>query len=139
MLLDLSIFTKTSTTHSYDICEHASIYGIKAEKIVDGWDVKLIKNKTEEAIDYIKQKKGPCFFEVITCRYLQHVGPGQGLDTESRNLTEIERWQKNDPLIKNEELFSDYKNIIIQEINDAIEFAERSEFPTEEHLYKDVL
>ena len=83
------------------------------------------------------------FMECKTYRWLEHVGPEEDFEQGYRNRSEFLAWQKNDQLLRLENLVEEGKRKIIDKdienrIKAAIEFAEKSEFPSREELEKHV-
>ena len=77
--------------------------------------------------------------EIITYRYKQHVGPSDDYNIGYRDISELQRWQKKDPLINDKLLIDKFKPKIDSEILEAIDFAEKSPYPNEEDLYTNVI
>jgi TPP-dependent pyruvate/acetoin dehydrogenase alpha subunit len=121
------------------ICERMETYGIKTIKI-DSGDVFEITQKTQEAIDAIRAGQGPIFMEVATYRYREHVGPGEDLNEEYRDLNVYQSWKKNDQIDALAQIIgSDEANKIENEvkalIDASIKFSEESKFPEPKELY----
>ena len=74
----------------------------------------------------------------MTYRYMQHVGINEDFDKGYRDRTEFEKWYKRDPLVTNEKLVEKYKDKIAREIEEAVEYAEKSPYPIRAELLKDV-
>ena len=77
--------------------------------------------------------------EIRTCRYKEHVGPGEDVAAGYRTAEELQSWKAKDPLIHNPELLATYRPLIDREIDDAVQFAEESPWPAAEELLSDVL
>jgi pyruvate dehydrogenase E1 component alpha subunit len=101
------------------------------------------------AISKARSGKGPSIIECMTYRWHgHHAGePRDGL--LYRTAEEMEEWRKKDPvkklkeeLIKNgfmtDNEFTSLENNFKKELEEAIDFAEKSPFPEPEELYKDV-
>ncbi len=76
--------------------------------------------------------------EVKTCRYKEHVGPGEDFEAGYRELSEVKAWKAKDPLELDKELITNFAPAIYNEIDVAIEFAESSHFPTIDDLLTNV-
>lgn len=127
------------------ICERIATYGIKTHRITDG-DVFKIRSVTEEAVNQIKNnpENGPIFIECFTYRYKEHVGPTEDLNEEYRDLGEYKKWLANDQIIKLEKMIDpkkveNIKKEVEKEIQDSMDFAEKSAFPGEKELYQNIL
>jgi TPP-dependent pyruvate/acetoin dehydrogenase alpha subunit len=136
---DLAIYSKVSSLHSFSVAEHSKSYGIPSKVLKEGWDLQQIAEETRSRIDAIRAGEGPQLLEVQTYRYFQHVGPSEDYDIGYRSITEVEQWRARDPLCLNKELIAKYTPEIEAEIDEAFRFAEESEFPTKDDLFKDVL
>ncbi len=122
---------------SSNITERASVYGMHSEKI-DQNDAQAIYEKINWARNQIVEKgEGPIFFECMTERYKEHVGPNERDDIKTRSA------EINDPLEQLSKLVSyDFKEGVSKEVdlelNEAIDFADKSSFPSNDTLYQDV-
>ena len=90
-------------------------------------------------VDHARQHRTPYFMEIQTYRYKEHVGPGEDYHAGYRSRAELEAWKAKDQLILNKELADRYRPTILQEIDDAVAFAEASPWPSREHLLSDVV
>src|SRR6185503_20439126 len=97
-----------------------------------------------EAVEELRRTgKGPRFFEFMTYRLKEHVGPNDDYHQGYRKPDEAAPWMKNDPVkTLGEQLPRDVKatidRAVEEEIRDAFEFAERSPFPDLRELYTDL-
>ncbi len=126
-----------------NIVERARAYGIPAERIEDG-DVLKIYGKVQTAVDEIRRTgAGPRFFECMTYRWKEHVGPNADFDKGYRNREEAGPWFRSDPVRRVGSLLvadvrAGIEAEVDAEIQDAFAFAEASPFPDESELYTDV-
>ena len=134
----LAIHSKLGQRHLYDVKEHANAYKIPSIKIEQGWDFELIDKELKAIVEESKENYTPFLVEVITYRYKEHVGIGDDHNVPYRSLSEFQNWKSKDPLMNNKELVERFTPVIIQEINEAVKFAEESPFPAESELLKDV-
>lgn len=125
------------------IYQLAKTYGIRSEKIEDN-DLFKINSSVKKAADNIRRKNsGPIFFECITYRFKEHVGPLEDFEAGYRSRKDAEKWIKNDPVKKLAKLINPLTRQKIEsqieaEIKKAFQFAEDSPFPDPEELYTDV-
>lgn len=124
------------------IYQLARAYSIPSEIIADN-DIFTINKRVKKATDDIRQRKsGPKFFECMTYRFKEHVGPLEDFEAGYRSLKDAEKWIKNDPVKKFAKLLGPacqkIEDKIEAEIKDAFQFAEQSSFPESEELYRDV-
>ena len=135
---DLSIYSKVSQLHSYEVTEHATAYKIKSKKIKNGCDLQHIADTCRNLFDLIRNGEGPYLLEIETYRYRQHVGPNEDYDVGYRNRSQLEEWLAIDPLFQNKALIKRFSPAIEEEIEEAIAFAEAAEFPQPLDLYTDI-
>ena len=126
-----------------NICERARVHGIPAEQIPSG-DVAEIYERVGAAAQKLRQGvPGPFFFECLTYRWKEHVGPNDDFQLGYRSRDEAEPWFKADPVrLCGERLRSERRSRIEAdveaEIREAFAFAEQSPFPPASELYADV-
>jgi len=126
-----------------NICDKARTYGIPAERIDDS-DVMRIFERTKAAVETLRAgETGPFFFECLTYRLKEHVGPNEDFNLGYRARAEAEPWIKIDPieslakriaLPQREKIEAE----VDAEIREAFEFAEASPFPSALELFTDV-
>jgi TPP-dependent pyruvate/acetoin dehydrogenase alpha subunit len=126
-----------------NICERARVHGMPAEQIPDN-DVVGIYEKMNEAVGRLRSgQPGPFFFECLTYRLKEHVGPSEDFQLGYRSREEAEPWIKTDPIKQLGDRLDPQRRREIEtavevEIRDAFAFAERSPFPQAAELYTDV-
>src|SRR5262249_30102742 len=79
------------------ICERARAFGMPAEKL-DGNDVPGLAKRSRQVVARLRAGSGPWFFEVMTYRWREHVGPGEDYHLGYREPTEAEPWHTADPV-----------------------------------------
>ncbi|MBW2065264.1 MAG: thiamine pyrophosphate-dependent dehydrogenase E1 component subunit alpha [Deltaproteobacteria bacterium] len=117
--------------------------------VVDGNDVMEVYKATVKAVKRARAKEGPSLIECKTYRWRGHHegDPNQG--GRYRTKEEIEEWKKKDPIkrlaesllrekILSEKAMRAIQSGINKEIDEAVEFANRSEFPKVEELFEDI-
>ncbi len=124
------------------ICDRASGLGVPAETL-DGNDVVSLRARTQQATTQIRAGGGPQLLEVMTCRWHEHVGPGQDFHLGYRDRSEMQAWIESDPIRRLAEQINplarqQIDREIEEEIVAALAFAEVSPFPGPEELYSDV-
>lgn len=116
--------------------------------VVDGNDALESYRVIENAIQLIREGRGPQFVELSTYRWLEHCGPNYDNDLPYRSENEFLRWKKKDPI---ELLFSRLRSenkmtiakydemlsVIDNEITEAFAYAENSSFPDAREAYID--
>lgn len=125
------------------IYEFARSYEIPSMRIENNDVLKIFKS-VKKVADVIRRKgAGPFFFECMTYRFKEHVGPGEDYQAGYRSMKEAEKWLKNDQLKRIARLLNikrrqQIEREVEKELTEAFEFAENSPFPNKEDLYKDV-
>ncbi len=125
-----------------NICERIATYGIPTIKI-DSGDVFEIYEKTSKAVEQIKSGKGPVFMEIATYRYREHVGITEDLNEGYRDLEEYKKWKTIDQIDLLAKELGELEVARIEKkvkelIDDSIAFAEKSPFPGEKELMKNI-
>jgi len=129
----------------YDI---AVAHGIKST-YTEGNNVFEVAELANEATTFIRNEKAPFFMELSTFRHLEHCGPANDDNLSYRNQEYVDSWMKKDPIliaediliaknILNKELILQLRHEIEAECEIAFQFAEDSEFPEKEDLYKNL-
>lgn len=129
-------FLRQSNTRIFD-----RIKGFNIEsKRIDGNNAVEIYSNTLDIVKTLRDGKGPFLLELMTYRWLAHVGPEEDVDVGFRTKDEIDRWKKRCPikilknyLIKNIDFDeSDYNKIekqVISDIESAVNYAKNSPYP----------
>jgi TPP-dependent pyruvate/acetoin dehydrogenase alpha subunit len=125
-----------------NICERAWSYRIKARRIEDG-DVLALRAATVEAAAEIRAGGGPRFFEAMTMRWAEHVGPGDDLHLGYRTKEELDAWRGRDQVKRLAGMLApparaEIERAVEAEIAAAIAFAEQSPFPADDELHAHV-
>ena len=131
-----------------DIVDRAPGYGMPGV-LVDGQDVLTVYEAASEAVHRARNGEGPTLIECKTYRFRGHHegDPNQGERYRSRE--EIELWKKRCPIKKLAETLLKEKIVtqkkldsiekaITDELDQAVEFANASDYPAIEELYSDV-
>lgn len=128
---------------SANICERARAYGMPAEQIGDD-DIFRIYERVSEAVRALRSgSPGPFFFECLTYRLKEHVGPNEDFHLGYRTREEAQPWIKNDPIrrlaaLVDPEQCRQIENEVESEIQAAFCFAEESPLPNASELFTDV-
>ncbi len=126
-----------------NLCEKAYAYGMPAQRI-EGNDVQAMYEQISAATAAIREKAaGPHFFECMTYRWKEHVGPGDDFHAGYRSTEEARPWMQTDPLRVLGERLEPRLRCRIEaeveaEIEAAFDFAERSPWPDDSELYTDM-
>lgn len=115
----------------------------------DGNNALEVYEKVNSAVNSIRKRKGPCFFEFATYRWREHCGPNFDNDIGYRTEEEYLYWKKRDPILLLESDLLSSKIIskgeiekieisIQQEIDKAFTYAETSAFPASEEAFKNL-
>jgi len=126
-----------------NICERVVSFGIKAERINDN-DVLSLRERISSNIESLRNgETGPLFFECMTYRWREHVGPNEDFSLGYRTREEAESWIQNDQVesigkMLETEQQTKIEKEVEEEIREAFTFAEESSFPEASELYTDV-
>ncbi len=134
----LAVHASLAERQSYRILEHARSYGIETVRIDEGWDFLKIGDVTRQVTDAMRADGRPRVMEVMTCRYKEHVGPGEDFAAGYRSQAEVEAWMAKDPLCADTALVAELKPALDAEIDQAVAFAEAGELPGLDDLLTDV-
>jgi pyruvate dehydrogenase E1 component alpha subunit len=128
-----------------DIQRKADGYGMPNLE-VDGMDVMTVREVTRQKLEEIRAGSGPQFLEITTYRYRGH---SMGDPERYRKAAEIHKWQENDPIgIYRKYLLSNkictagdldaLDTRALQEIDEAVAFAESSPDPSADELFRHI-
>jgi TPP-dependent pyruvate/acetoin dehydrogenase alpha subunit len=126
-----------------NLCERVESFDIPTIKI-EGNDVMKIYNTVREIRSKLHTaESGPHFIECETYRWKEHVGPNEDYELGYRTREELKPWLENDQVEKIGILLNKYtreqiEQAVDKEIEEAINFAEKSNFPNLSDLNTDV-
>jgi TPP-dependent pyruvate/acetoin dehydrogenase alpha subunit len=135
----LAVHASLSDRQSYGILDHAAQYGIPITHITAGYDPAAVAEAFTPVVERVRRDRTPHFVMIDTYRYKEHVGPGDDFDAGYRSLSELERWQANDPLIRDTGRAARFRPAILAEIEAAVAFAEDSPWPGWDRLLEHVI
>jgi TPP-dependent pyruvate/acetoin dehydrogenase alpha subunit len=129
-----------------DISARAGGYGMPG-LTVDGCDVMAVYEAVSETVKPIRAGKGPALMELKTCRWRAHF---EGDPEVYRNPEEIEEVRKRDSIrlfseqllgqgIATEDELKALRDQVHKEVQEAIEFTDKSEYPPMEEIFTDLL
>lgn len=132
----------------HDIYERGAAYNI-ARAQCDGQDVFAMQKAVKDAVDRARKESQPTLLEARTYRFMGH-SMSDAVSGTYRTKAELDEWQKRDPIVllrmhmqKNGELtdaaLQKLDEEVKAEVQDAIDFAEKSPEPPPESLYEHVL
>ena len=120
----------------------AQTFSIPAERIED--DVLRVYERVSGAAEALRSgKPGPFYFECLTYRWREHVGPNEDFHLGYRSKEEAEPWIANDQVRRIAEMVDpEIRRSIEQEVEteiaEAFAYAEASPFPGQDELFTDV-
>ena len=131
----------------YDISERACSYDM-ANEVVDGQDVLVMNAAMERAVQRARNEKLPTLLEVRTYRFMGH-SMSDPIHGHYRTREEVEDQRKRDPIsVWSQRLITDgmmdeasvraMEKSVVEEVEDAYQFADQAPDPEPESLYKDV-
>lgn len=129
-----------------DVYKKAYGYDIPTKQIEDGMDVVNIYNEMAEAVAHCRSGKGPYFVEALTYRFRGH---GAGDIEAYRTKEEVASYKAKDPIITlakqlmeehgvDESQIEELRQSAVEEVNEAVKFAEDSPEPPAETLWTDI-
>ncbi|MBI5235404.1 MAG: thiamine pyrophosphate-dependent dehydrogenase E1 component subunit alpha [Deltaproteobacteria bacterium] len=130
------------------IADSAAVFGSHGA-CIDGNDAVSVYWSAKKAVEKARAGQGPSLIEALTYRWKGHVGPEADHEKGLRPKDELFEWIKRCPIegfkkqlldtgLLNEERIADITTSIKVEIDDAIEFAKMSQYPSPEDLLKNV-
>ncbi len=128
---------------SPNLCEKAKAQGLHAELIADA-NTLAIHDRVNAVAQAIRTgASGPYFFEFLTYRWKEHVGPNEDYQLGYRSLDEAQPYIDQDSVRRagseiNSVSYDRIKQEVEKEIQAAINFAEESPFPEPRELFTDV-
>jgi len=140
----VSVPTSTSLAIN-DIADRAIGYGIPGA-VVDGMAVIAVYETVGEAVARARRGEGPTLIECKTYRYRGHF---EGDSGTYRPKEEIEEWLKRDPIksfkeelvkmkVLTEKQADEIDQEILEEMDQAVKFAQESPFPEPEETLENV-
>jgi len=133
------------TSNVTDIYKLADAYDMPGDS-VDGMDMEAVHNAVARAVKRARDGEGPTLLEMKTYRYRGH---SMSDPQKYRTKEEVEIYKEKDPIeiarLKLVEFFK-VEDTEIEEINErvrieveeSVQFAEESPWPSDDELYKDV-
>jgi TPP-dependent pyruvate/acetoin dehydrogenase alpha subunit len=141
------VFTTAKESLSVeDVAVRAGAYNMPGE-VVDGNDVFALERSLGKAIERARNGGGPSLVEAKTYRWDGHY-PGDSYFLGGyRTVEEVEEWKKKCPIKKLESYLLEQKIVsgdwldsmkkaMVKEIDDAVEFAEKSPWPLENEVFE---
>lgn len=133
------------TSRVLDIYRMADAYDMPADS-VDGMSPEAVHDAVLRAVNRAREKGGPTFLEIKTYRYKGH---SMSDPQKYRTKEEVEEYKDKDPIEHTRNVLLNTFNVteneisIIDErvkkvIDDCVQFAENSPWPSEDELLKDV-
>jgi pyruvate dehydrogenase E1 component alpha subunit len=131
----------------YDISERACSYDMVNE-VVDGQDVLTMNAAMERAVQRARKEKLPTLLEVRTYRFMGH-SMSDPIHGHYRTKEEVEDQRKRDPIavwsqrmiedgLMDEAAVRAMDKDVMEEVEDAYQFADQAPDPEPEELFKDV-
>jgi pyruvate dehydrogenase E1 component alpha subunit len=127
------------------VADRAAAYNIPAAT-VDGNDVLAVYSAVQEAADRARSGGGPTLVEGLTYRWEGHY---KGDPESYRSAEEVASWRQNDPIVRfrswllaneecGEEQLVQIEELVEQELQEAVAFAEASPQPALDELHTDI-
>ena len=136
----LAVHTTLKERQSFSFLKHAESYGIETSEIEDGKNPNTVAEHMNKIYVGVRESQKPHLVRISTLRYMEHVGINFDFDAGYRSKEQYEHWLSEDPVAKT---LTEENGLILlkfkEEIDQAVKFAEESEFPTEVDLFTDVI
>jgi len=127
-----------------DLYKRACAYRMHGEQ-VDGMDVLAVYAATKRLLERAREQREPSLLETITYRYDGHSYADAG--KAYRSQEEIDHWRQKDPIrtfprfleehgLLDQATFEAIQKRVDQQVQEAVDFAERSPFPSPDSLYQ---
>lgn len=126
-----------------NLCERVRAYGIPAEQIGAN-DILKINERVKVVVDLLRANQaGPFFFECLTYRWKEHVGPNDDFHLGYRSYEEARPWIEGDQVRRLAALMAPESRggieaQVEEEIQAAFACAENDSFPQAHELLTDV-
>lgn len=134
----LAVHSHLATRHAYRIVEHAASFGVEGRRVEEGWNMEAVRDATAAAVEHVRKGK-PYLLEIMTARYMEHVGVAEDFHFQYRSRAEIDAWKQRDPLILDRALVDALSGELLQEIDEAVAYAEQSAPPSKADLLTDII
>ena len=133
------------TSNVVDIYKLADAYDMPGDS-VDGMDPEAVHEAVARAVKRARAGEGPTLLEMKTYRYKGH---SMSDPQKYRTKEEVEEYKEKDPIEHCKKMLLEYFNVgeqLIEEINErvrleveeAVQFAEESPWPSDDELLKDI-
>ncbi len=131
----------------WDVYRRACSYNM-AEEIADGMDVLAVYEATTRAVERAREEQAPTLIEARTYRYMGH-SMADPIHGHYRTKEELEEQKQKDPIVQlqarlaadeimNDEEFAAMDRRAMEEVEDAVAFADESPDPEPDALFTDV-
>lgn len=129
-----------------NIYKRAEAYHMPGFRI-DGNDVLAVYEGALSAVERARRGEGPTLLECRTYRWLEHVGPSQDTHLGYRSEKEVKEWMARCPIktfeeallkegVLSHETIQKLERELKEEIEEAVDFAQKSALPSVEELDK---
>jgi pyruvate dehydrogenase E1 component alpha subunit len=122
-------------TAQTDLHKRGEGYGVPGMRC-DGMDVLDTQGVMREAIEKVREERRPILVEAVTYRFRGH---SMADPEQYRSKEQVEQWREKDPIPAfAERLDADLDELdkaVTERIDEAVQFADESDFPPPESLY----
>lgn len=133
------------TSNVHDLAKLGDAYEMPSES-VDAMKVEDVHNAVARAAERARKGEGPTLLEFRTYRFKGH---SMSDPAKYRTKEEVEAYRRRDPIeqvklsilkykFADESYFEEQEAKVKQIVNDAVEFAEKSDYPPVEEIFRDV-
>lgn len=144
-----AIHSKVGDRHKQtEIYRYGLSLGMAGQRF-DGNNVEEVYSSMRQAVQEVRAGGDPRLLEYMTYRWYEHVGPNQDHSELYRDALRLKIALTQDPLAlakqrlaesygTNESTFAEWESAVRAEIEEAVDFAEKSPFPNSDQLLKDL-
>jgi len=133
------------TSNVHDLAKLGDAYDMPSES-VDAMKVEDVHNAVARAAERARKGDGPTLLEFRTYRFKGH---SMSDPAKYRTKEEVEAYRRRDPIEQvklsilkykyaDESYFEEHEAKVKKIVNDAVEFAEKSDYPSPDEIFKDV-
>jgi TPP-dependent pyruvate/acetoin dehydrogenase alpha subunit len=116
-------------------------------RVIDGNDVATVSNVLGELVATMRDEPRPFLVEAVTYRWRGHVGHREDMDVGVERTDNLDSWKQRDPIGRLEESLRErgldahlsmIRDSLAGEVEAALDFARRSEYPPVDDLLQTV-
>lgn len=135
---DLAVHTRKGERQAFALEQHAKSYGFATYQLEDTHNPSDVAKLMHEVYENVKKDDKAAWVRLRAFRYREHVGVSEDFEVGYRSKEEYLTWLERDPIFSMR-LTKEELEQLQWEIQNALDFAISSPFPSKLDLYKDVI